>query len=398
MGSEMCIRDRYWDGSASSLQRLSPDCPPAKVIRNFAERPVIAHTVEGGTTYPHRVRWPTISDETDWTGVGSGYEDLLDTSDFITTMDVLGNQLIVYKERTIVHGYRTGYTVPAITFTGTTRVHGVGCYCPQAFLNLGDEHLFVAADNIYSYNGSSLDYVGEPVKEEFFDRLNPEKLGLVASLYTEETNEWYIFVPYGDSTQLNWVWVFNLKDETFAQGSMPALTGVGFYQREESATWDNVSWTWDTAPGRWDDRRLAAGNPTNLVALSDRKVYELSDEALSHAGTAFEVDVQTPDYTAEDFGYDPDHRITVSAVELTYTSATSITLSCAISTDGGHKWEGEQTVTLEAGETWEVKRKTIYFWSTCVAFRFRMRQENANEAFHITHITLRALDAGRVGE
>lgn len=80
---------------------LNANCPPAKFLARFADRLYLAHTVETAIKEPFRIRRCVINDHTDWTGVGSGFNDLAEYPYHIRGMVKQGAQILVGSEGTI---------------------------------------------------------------------------------------------------------------------------------------------------------------------------------------------------------------------------------------------------------------------------------------------------------
>jgi len=387
----------YWDGSAATVAALSANCPACHAMVNFAHRLVIANTVESGTAYPHRVRWCVIDTVTDWTGNGSGYEDVAETTDPIMNMGVLANQLIVYKRNIIIHGRQTGYSIPAISFFGTKRVPNTGLIAYEGLLNRGDLHYFVSSNSIYTYDGSTLTDVGDLIRQEFYDTLNPACEEQIITFYIEEFDEWYIFVPLAPNTTLTGAWVLNLTAGTFATATFPAITGVGYYSRQASLTFDSAPWTFDMAPGRYDDQRGLSGSKMNLVALSTYKTYNLTDESVDDAGAAIDVDIQTADYVARHFELPEGNNLILTEVEIGYLSVVDVDVVMQASVDGGVTWEQSQTITFTGEATNELQLKSVYFWLTGKSVRVRLWHNATTRMLNLATITPYVVDGGREG-
>ena len=388
----------FWDGSATTVAALSADCPACKSMTNFAGRLVLGNTTESGTAYPHRVRWPVLNSNTDWTGTGSGFEDLNESVDPIINLDTLYNQLIVYKRDRIIHGKQTGYTQPAISFFGTKRLESVGLIAHGGLLNKGDVHYFIAEDSIYTYDGSTLTDVGELIRQEFYDQLNPDKADQILTFFIEEFDEWWIFIPKAPSTTLLNAWVLNLAKGTFSTASFAtAITAVGYYSRQASYTYDTSPWIFDAAPGRYDDRRGLAGDVMNLVALSTYKTYNFTDEAVDDAGANIDIDIQTPDFTPQYFEIPDGRNLIFTEIEVGYFAAVDETIVVSISVDGGITWEQAQSITFSAGSTQELQHKSITFWITGKAGRVRFQRDGTGRMPNISTLTMFVVDGGKEG-
>lgn len=138
--------------------------PKAKFMGLVKNQLMIAHTKEGGTTYPQRVRWGAVDnifdmDESPTTQ--ADYQDLLDDYGEITGF-VGGEYGVVFKERGI---YKATYVGPPLIYRFDLIAAGIGTRCPGSIIEYKGAVYFWGANAIYKLNpgGAGVDRVPEGI-------------------------------------------------------------------------------------------------------------------------------------------------------------------------------------------------------------------------------------------
>ena len=285
----------YWTG-AGDAQRLSADCPPCRAMRSYGDRLVIGHTFEG-VNRPYRVRWPVNGDITNWTGVGSGYTDspFDESPDWIQQIEKMEDYCLVYKERSIFAGRRTGVATSPFSFTES--LTNTGLLCKFSLVDLGDEHLFIGPDDAYSLTISNTKkLMSEKVRNYFFEYANPSEWDRVTGFFIEELDEWWIVLPFAGETYANTAIVYNVTRETWTMfGFGHYITVAGYWQRSASLTIDDLVGTIDEQAWKLDSRHSLAAYPINLLGLTNGAIVEIGDEFLDDAGVVIGAEWQSKD-------------------------------------------------------------------------------------------------------
>jgi len=378
-----------WDMTATTVSLLGgASTHKAKKILKYGERLCLFHVVDGGTAYPQRVRWSVVANPEDWTGTGSGYVDLIGVLgvDFIQGAEKIGNYVAVYGERTIaLMEYKADVTEP---FTFDARLSGVGLAAPRAVINLGEEHVFLGWDNVYSYKGGrSAEGIANGIREELFRLITPEYICRSFMLYVEETEEIYLFVPIAGSSIPNALFIYNLKNGSWSRGSR-SFTGCGYYETKSAPTWNEMTMTWDSCTIRWDDSALLALAPLNLFGDTSGRVYK--GDALKHnlSGIAIDGWWQTKDFLVGD-GY---RRELTNWMELNF-EAFGNSVGVSYSTDSGDTWSPEKIFPLT--NEWALQNYDMEVNSPQIRFRFR--NNGMNETFELRMLEVGFLPASDRG-
>ena len=256
------------------------------LIRSFSGFMILLSTTETGNPYPQRVRWCVFGQPGNWTndinGNGqAGSNDLADDVGFILWATVFNNYLCIYKERSI---YLMQYVGPPTIFSFQRVINGVGLLAQRSVADLGDEHAFLGNDNFYTFNGISIDPIGNAIKNYFFSDLDPGYRNRVQAFVVEEDDEvWWVYASgattYSDGTphapgDPDKAVVWNYLNNTWAIRDNPG-TYWFYYQHLIQNTWQTVpDLSWAATAGNWNDKRFTANFPLNLSGMVDGSVVQ----------------------------------------------------------------------------------------------------------------------------
>jgi len=128
----------------------------------------------------------------------AGYVDVDDVDGEIVAIRKLNDLLVVYKEKGIV----------AVTFTGGDTVFSkelittkTGLVSPDSIVELPHSHIFIGEDDIYEFDGSSITTIGEPIKQYFFNTVNPSNKNKIIGYYDDEKND--VMFIYDNSIRIS---------------------------------------------------------------------------------------------------------------------------------------------------------------------------------------------------
>ncbi len=346
-------------------------------LLKYGERMCLFRTTEGGTLYPQRIRWSVVNGEDDYTGTGSGFADLKTQlgQDFIQTGEKLGNYVVIYGEDTIVlMDYKGDVNNP---FSFDSRVSGVGLPSMRAIVNLGDEHIFLGWEDVYSYKGGrEVSSVCKGLSEEVFSVINPESIHISFMIHVSEREEILLFLPTAGSDYCNMYYRYSLKNGSWSKGDKGAYTGFGFYELKTSRTWAEMTMAWSAVAQKWNESTLLAlsaitlvGNTAGGISYIDETTQNWSD------GSAVVAWWDTKDFV---IGSEYERNVT-NWMEFNF-EAKGNTVNVQYSVDGGVTWSGAKTFTLST-TVWDMYN---YDFEVCSdKIRFRFSNSVANETFVI---------------
>ena len=267
-----------WDGSSNPFSALGGLTNiTAEFVIPFMSRLILGNTTEGGTHCPRRIRWSIAGDPETYTGTGSGFVELVNTVDWISSLIGIKSKLFIIKERSIWELVYVGNTTENMYFTLACRLEGVGTYSPGSVVALGEEIVFFGTDNVYTYDTLTLTPIGVNIYPMLYETekkvVTTTVLNRCPATFIEELNEYWIVVPtsggycdlflkYSFETQ-SWV----LRDKT--------VSTLGYYSVvSTTGIWAEATGTWAEGSGSWMDKALPSGAPTTLIGTPDGYIYE----------------------------------------------------------------------------------------------------------------------------
>lgn len=314
-----------------------------RLVAVFNNHLILAHTTEGGTAYPQRVRRSDTGDPTNWTTGNAGYDDLFDSEDFIIATAEFGPYQMFYRERSIVRCGWLGTEDKLFDFE--TVVTGEGALSQDSVLDLGDYHVFVGNSNIYEYKGG---FDVEPIGDDVYDMLFGNDGELNASykqrsfgFYAEELDEILFFFPTGSDVNPNKFYRYNMSRKAwFTRTLSEAVVGFGLYQATNDKTWNDLIGTWADQTWNWNSRSVTANSPTTHLCGADvNQVYEYNYTATTDAGASISYEVET-----KDFGH-PRYMIRYDTFDFRM-KGTNVLVEYSI--DEGLTWTTLYTITNSA--------------------------------------------------
>lgn len=175
----------------------------------------------GTDHFPYSFRWAAEATNDKWIAddtVDAGDFDIRDSPDKGVAMYKLGDDMIIYKERTIV----------PVTFIGGNEIFGrraavagVGLIGPYALAAAGDRHIFMGQETFYSYTGGNVvdDSIGDAIRDLVYTDINPDIKEQVRTLYLRDSLEIVWFYPSRQNLTglgCDRAVIYNLKDGTWA--------------------------------------------------------------------------------------------------------------------------------------------------------------------------------------
>lgn len=188
-------------GSEVEFEQIGGDAPTlARCVAVYDQR-IIAGGVSGaGEANYSMIQWSSKGQWDDWDLLNDGGFTIIgDSPDWIQSMRRLGDNLIVYKERSIYVGRKTYLSDPPFRFDPAPG-QGIGLAAPNSIGDLGEEHLFLGWDDVYIFSLKNLNAIGTRIREELFYGANgviPSYIGLASGVIAEEFDEYWLFVATG---------------------------------------------------------------------------------------------------------------------------------------------------------------------------------------------------------
>ena len=152
----------------ADVAAAAPTAHYVTVVRDFV---VAANEL----SYPNRVYWSDINDETDWTPGATSQSDHQDLADGGDVMGISGGEFgLILTERSVV---RMSYIGSPFFFQFDTIARGLGCITPNSISQYASTTFFLSDDGFYSCDGQAIKSIGsEKVDKFFFEDVNLSKL------------------------------------------------------------------------------------------------------------------------------------------------------------------------------------------------------------------------------
>ena len=304
---------KAWQVGEANYSNLTADVnapATARHVAAFADRVVFADIGAGASRNTQRLEWSVSGDATDFTGVGAGGATLFDASDDAASDDIMALKvfdefLVVFRQRSIWVGQRTGEAAAPIRFHSL--VQGTGTIAEDSVQVVGDAGIvFLGPDNVYLFHPErrGLLPVGEPIKALLFKTEGNVDVGgaagampfdtsrphLVRSAYVSDTQCYHLFYPQTGDTWTTTAVVFD----------------VGRFTNEERFIWHRR--TYNEADiditAAFGGQTLGLGSSytrreQKLLTGSDLgEVFAADRSTSTDDGTAITWLFQSPDFTA----------------------------------------------------------------------------------------------------
>lgn len=337
------------DLTGTAYAAINANAKPTHYLTRWNNRLYCGFTVEGGVNKPFRVRWSVFGDHTDWTGVGSGFNDLQDDVYQIRNVRKLLDLLCVYTEKGVLLGTKTGQATAPATFA--LQVKDLGLYSPYTLQGRNVMHYLLGTDDMYEFNGSQFVAIASQVRQTIFAELDPAKVMTNFGLILSDTQEYLAVIDTTSSTKKAWVHNYAKQCIYPWQFASAIFTCATSHILDTSVTIGSLVGT--IAAQTWviGANTLTANFPIPMFGANDGKVYFMSNGVLADDGVAFTCRWTSKDYLASDI--DPslsNHMVTMNGVGVEYVDpGSAFTLNFYFSIDRGNSWSGPFAVTVGGG-------------------------------------------------
>lgn len=381
---------------AGTYGNLSSDVnlPAARHLIVFADRPIALDTLEGGTRYPWRVRWPVSGNELDWTGIGSGSQDFVDSPGRITRGSLLGSRGIIYKSDSIITVTKTGRADDPFD-VDQHAIEGIGLIMPRILERIGGYDIFVGSGervggpgNIYAFNGSTRPIpIGDAIRQDFFDTVEPTAYDAAFPINHSQFNELWILVPGVNQATptkaLIWYYHDFLMGKSLGEWWTADLAATNGYVFKSQAfqTWNSMPGTWDSHGERWDDVVLSQDFPTPIHFDADGNAFVHDGLQSQDNGVAIQTEYISKAFGPQDWALidqtlapeDDSTLATLKRIKIIYESLAFNNLIVDVSTDGGKTFpiDNRKTIALAPSASGAARRAVWDKILTAVYFTVR---------------------------
>lgn len=370
-----------------------PTSPQAAHLTTFGGR-VIASRITGR---PHAIQWSVKNNSRDWTGVGSGIEDLLSTpgGEIDLQMGVFpisDTTALVVRTNSIWLMSETGNPSAPFRFS---RIHaGIGSRSPRTVVSLSGGIILLANDDIYMITEQSVKSIGQTVRTRIIDSVTD--MGLISGVFNSRTKEYmiaaancvyrYSFIDQGWSRS---VYPYNIVGLT----SSNTFFGEGITIELLLGTIDNLAGTIDSLIGQ---RR-----PNALFFQADSAVLQESetdfrDDTTVSTGTqvtnAIPLELRSGVLEANN----GRNLVRLMDVQIEFECVLAQPVFIEYTTDGGTTWETYSSRTMPATTKPQIMTATRVVEAQSIMVRFRTDFIQNQGGITILSMIPRTQMAGRV--
>jgi hypothetical protein len=205
------VKVRVYD--STTVTAITQDYAAHHMIA-FANRLVIANTIEAGVRNSARIRWCVNRNFTDWTGLGSGFLDVgsHQSSGRVLALNNFGAIAVVALEHELIELQSTGSLFPV--FQLGTHHRGVTVIAAQSWQVWNNVAFFLGPDSVYAWNqGSGFTDVGKPISAMLAPYLVPEKARWAQATILPARGEYRLLMTSGanDGDAIAKVFVYDIK-------------------------------------------------------------------------------------------------------------------------------------------------------------------------------------------
>lgn len=354
----------------------------ARWMLTFGERLCLYDTTDSGSDFHLRVRWSIAGDCTDWSSAGSGWSDLLsifDNGDTIMRAEMIGNSVAIYGKYGIaLQDYRGEFASPF----GFRKIEtGVGMSARRALVNVHGVHFFLGWDNVYAFDGSQVVRVGDAIREQLFNEIDPSNIGRCHMDYIEGEQKIRLYIPYSTDGSITKCYQYCLQNKSWT--TIPyEFTAVGQSIIDNSPTWENIGGTWNDQAAEWNDKTILDAQTLLLYGDSSGQIFYDDGTSLTFNG-----DTIGSIWATKEFAEGDDYtRKTTYWMELTF-EAKGYVIVVYYRTYGKYSWEFLGLVTLDQNRYgWTTYRVDLAVSSPTIQFMFAAA--STNYAFKIRNIQI----------
>jgi hypothetical protein len=367
--------------ASSTYVVLNASSFPSSYITRWNNRLYAAATVEAAVIQPYRVRWPVSGDHTNWSGVGSGFNDLIDDVQPLRRMRKIGSSLAIYSSMGITLATITGNVNGPASFQQV--VFDIGLYSPFSLQGRNITQYFIGTDNFYSFNGLQVTPLLGAVRRYVYSQLSPAQALQNFAFMLADSQEYVACVATSSNTAADTAWVYNWERNIVYpwQFSKSEFTCATLHYLDSGVTIAQLVGT--IAQQGWiiGGHTLTANYPVIVLGDNDGHIHQLGTSYLSDDGAAILCRWTSHDYTAGDIDLSfTAHMVTMHSVGITYLDpGTPFTLQFSFSTDLGATWIGPYPLTVGGDGSNILADAQLTQQVTGKRIRFKVENNTTNE-------------------
>lgn len=287
-----------WGGATGVPAILLPNWDPthrALWMRPFGNYIFCGGITKGANVFPHMLKWsaaavpgavPGSWDPADPTQ-DANERDLAETPDLMVDALPMGDQLIIYKERSM---YSARY-VGAQQIFATQRIAGeTGMLARGCAVDTPIGHVVLTAGDVVVHQGGpSQSIANGAVRKWIFGRMNSQRASRSFVVSNPQKSEVLICFPSVNSETCNSAAVYNWETKKWGQRDLVAVTYGATGQVNPNLTllsWNAQNEKWNARVGTWNENQYAPNEARVLFARAAPAISAF-DVSSTDFGTQF---------------------------------------------------------------------------------------------------------------
>ncbi len=247
----------------------------------FKERVILFNTNENGKDFFQRARWSGIKEPFSWPT--AGFKDA-PTSDIITSVDFIGEELYVWFERSVFRFTWTGDSSNPFEWERVDNVNGT--VAKMSLVTQDDRQYALGTARINVFNGRDVVSGSRKIPDFTLD-WNQDSLPFSNSVLLDEERQIHLSYtsdaalsddsdqPNDGNTYPDSVLVLNYEDFGYATYGLP-VHSFGFSSVESDLTWDDISAAWEDIDFSWNAGQAKSGFPTTIFGNHLGKIFQMN--------------------------------------------------------------------------------------------------------------------------
>lgn len=278
-----------WDGVADQVTSLSLGFSP--ITLNTYKNMLIAGNIltDAGDARVTEIRNSDVGRPEDFSGGLASAFKVHGGTDEVLALAAMGDNLVIFANRHLVVADFVG---DPFVFTFRQAAEGIGVVGGGLVANFGDFHEFIGSDTKYSFDGVTVVEQGGHVWRDVLRRRDPDRSSMGYAHFDEENGDLIWVLPLGsdpgsgegDPVSPSEAFPEHYLERSDEEGEFPVpvshrdfpFTATGFFERQETLTWDQMTQTWEEVNFRWNDQFFLAAFPFNLAGDDQGRVFVLN--------------------------------------------------------------------------------------------------------------------------
>ena len=276
-----------WNGTATTVEVMSALAFKAKVLTVFKNMMIFGNILQGGTNKTTDIINSNPGEPQNVTTGTSEQFQVHGGTDPIMAMKPIGDVLAIYSKENVVIAHATG---DDLVFIFRNAISTIGCKSHRGIADFGNYHEFLGTDSQYIFDGVSVKEINPHVWREIIRQQDPVRVAASFAHFDDENGDliWSVPSTSDPGAGVDTSPGAQAYAEHYLEGKMDpnyptpfskrafTFTAAGYYSRQSTFTWADLTQAWSTLNFRWNDQFFFTAFPLNLVGDNDGWIYTLN--------------------------------------------------------------------------------------------------------------------------